>query len=407
MAVSFRCLADGVRFAARTDHMTTPPPRFDTWLDLIEERSAALRAAAALAPEDAAVPSCPSWTVRDLVAHAGTRQRFWTAAVTAGPARLPPPEEDTVRGGATGTAAGGLAGAAAQGLAAASAGEPLGTVEGGTAGKLAGGLTGSGSVRDASAASGPPGGGPVPDEAAADRATGGRPMPDEVVGVGPTGGRPMLDRAAAGGPFRGGPVPGASTGGGALGGEPFGGGSGPGGVAGGGVLAWAAQRTAELLAALRAAGPDAGCWTWWAEGGGGTAGEVARHHAQEIALLARDAQDAAGMPEPLPPGLAAAGVDDFLQVVLGALDGWPHAPARVAVVADEGPAWTLILDATGASAVRAAPGRARPEADATLSAPASDLLLALHRRVPWDGGPLRVAGDAALVRQLAVWQPLA
>ncbi|NUS16292.1 MAG: hypothetical protein HOY69_33660, partial [Streptomyces sp.] len=62
-----------------------PPPRFDDWLGLIEERSAALRSAARAAPSGAVVPACPGWTVEELVAHAGERQRFWAAAVAAGP----------------------------------------------------------------------------------------------------------------------------------------------------------------------------------------------------------------------------------------------------------------------------------------------------------------------------------
>ena len=122
-------------------------------------------------------------------------------------------------------------------------------------------------------------------------------------------------------------------------------------------------------------------------------------------MHARDAQEAAGAPEPLPSGLAVDAVDEFLHVGFGSMDGWPHSPARVALVADEGPAWTLILDATGASAVRSGPGEG-PEAGATLSGPAGDLLLSLYRRTSWDDGALRVTGDAALVRQLVVWPPL-
>jgi uncharacterized protein (TIGR03083 family) len=255
---------------------TSPPPRFDDWLDLIEERSAALRAAVRIAPADARIPGCPDWTVPDLVAHLGGVQRFWAAAVAAGPALRPPADGDV-----------------------------------------------------------------------------------------------------------------------------------PGRAPAGDLLQWSADSTTGLLDALRAAGADAGCWTWWAESGNAsTAGAVARHQVQEAAVHVRDAQEAAGVPEPLPSGLAVDAVDEFLHVRFGSMDGWPHSPARVALVADEGRAWTLILDATGASAVRGAAGEGRPEADAAVSAPASDLLLALYRRAPWDGSCLRVTGDAALVRQLAVWPPL-
>jgi uncharacterized protein (TIGR03083 family) len=65
-------------------------------LKLIEDRSAALRAAASDAGPDARVPGCPDWSVRDLVAHLGEVQRFWAAVVAAGPAAAPP-DEDQVR----------------------------------------------------------------------------------------------------------------------------------------------------------------------------------------------------------------------------------------------------------------------------------------------------------------------
>jgi len=62
-------------------------------LKLIEDRSAALRSAAGQAGPDTRVPGCPDWSVRDLVAHLGEVQRFWAAAVAAGPATAPPAED--------------------------------------------------------------------------------------------------------------------------------------------------------------------------------------------------------------------------------------------------------------------------------------------------------------------------
>jgi uncharacterized protein (TIGR03083 family) len=266
--------------AARTDRMTTsrfPDPGFATRLELIGERSAALRAAAGAGDFGAQVPGCPDWAVRDLVTHLGEVQRFWAAVVTAGPA-LRPPDQD--------------------------------------------------------------------------------------------------------------PAPGAAPADGLL-------------------LEWSHESTGILLDALRAAGPDAECWTWWAESGNAaTAGAVARHQVQEAAVHARDAQEAAGGPHPLPPDLAVDAVDEFLHVGFGSMDGWPYAPARVALVADEGASWTLILDGTGASAVRGGAGGTVAGAGATVSGPASDLLLALYRRAPLDGGALRLSGDSELVRQLVEWPPL-
>jgi uncharacterized protein (TIGR03083 family) len=52
------------------------------------------RSAVATAPDlDAPVPSCPEWTVFDLVQHLGTGQRWWAAIVAAGPAEAPPAKD--------------------------------------------------------------------------------------------------------------------------------------------------------------------------------------------------------------------------------------------------------------------------------------------------------------------------
>ncbi|SRR6266700_696289 len=72
--------------------MHTPP--FESLLDLIGERSAALREAAGKASPGDRVPGCPDWSLHDLVAHLGEVQRFWAAVVTAGPGRPPPADED-------------------------------------------------------------------------------------------------------------------------------------------------------------------------------------------------------------------------------------------------------------------------------------------------------------------------
>jgi uncharacterized protein (TIGR03083 family) len=65
-----------------------------TYLPLVDERSAAFRATIAAARDlDARVPGCPDWSLRDLVAHLGRVQRFWSVAVRAGAADGPPPPE--------------------------------------------------------------------------------------------------------------------------------------------------------------------------------------------------------------------------------------------------------------------------------------------------------------------------
>jgi uncharacterized protein (TIGR03083 family) len=68
-------------------------PEFPALLRLIEERSVAFRAAVASAPAlELQVPSCPEWTLLDLVQHLGEVHRHWAAAVAAGPADAAPAE---------------------------------------------------------------------------------------------------------------------------------------------------------------------------------------------------------------------------------------------------------------------------------------------------------------------------
>ncbi|MFF5860238.1 maleylpyruvate isomerase N-terminal domain-containing protein [Streptomyces sp. NPDC012751] len=75
---------------------------FPELLRLIDERSAALRAVAAAASSpDEQVPTCPGWTLFDLVRHLGEGHRRWAATVAAGPAdtrvSVPPDAEAVPR----------------------------------------------------------------------------------------------------------------------------------------------------------------------------------------------------------------------------------------------------------------------------------------------------------------------
>ncbi|MFF2167635.1 maleylpyruvate isomerase family mycothiol-dependent enzyme [Streptomyces sp. NPDC058175] len=75
-------------------------PAFEDLLALVEDRSAALRSSVAGSPDlDVRVPSCPDWSLRDLVEHLTEVHRFWAAAVVAGPSEKPPtvaPADDTL-----------------------------------------------------------------------------------------------------------------------------------------------------------------------------------------------------------------------------------------------------------------------------------------------------------------------
>jgi uncharacterized protein (TIGR03083 family) len=243
---------------------------FSEMLQLIEDRSAVLRAAAAEVDLDSLVPGCPDWSVRDLVAHLGEVQRTWAYIVAAGPSDEPPGE-------------------------------------------------------------------------------------DQVLAAEP----------------------------------------------GGDLLAWSAASTGELVRALAAAGPDQGCWTWWAAASSApaTAGAVARHQVQEAAVHAFDAQESAGHAEPLPAAVAADGVDEFVTVSLASLGPWPYEPGQVALDAAGEGTWIVDLGVEGASRHEPAAGPAKP--GAWLRGSASDLILALYGRT--TPGEVEIDGDDELAEQLLEW----
>lgn len=257
---------------------------FPDLLRLIDERSTAFRAAVVAAPSlDVQVPSCPGWTLFDLVKHLGGGDRFWGAIVGAGPADAPPAE------------------------------------------------------------------------AAAARAALEVPREREA------------------------------------------------------LSAWLAASTELLLSALREAGPENGCWTWWpASQSPQTSGGVARHRVQETAVHTYDAQLAGGAPQPLPVSLALDGVEEFLFTVCATPSAWPHKPTAFDFHTSEGRSWRLAVDADGARVTRipaptAATGESSDAAGACVHGTASELVLYLYDRIQADS--LHVDGDAGLLDLLRAWEP--
>jgi uncharacterized protein (TIGR03083 family) len=251
---------------------------FPDLLRLIDERSTAFRAAIAAAPNlDVQVPTCPEWTLFDLVRHLGEGRRAWAATIAAGP--------------------------------------------------------------DATAKSAPQGDPGAPREREA-------------------------------------------------------------------LLAWLAASTQELLDALRAAGPDRGCWAWWGRSQSPrTCGAVARRQLHEIAVHTYDAQLTVGAPQPLPDEVALDGVEEFLSTFCTTTVAWPHEPAAADYHATEGRSWRQRLSADGARAARlpAAAGEDPAAADAAARGTANELVLALYGRIPLDS--LKLDGNRHLFDQLVAWDP--
>ena len=179
------------------------------------------------------------------------------------------------------------------------------------------------------------------------------------------------------------------------------------------LLAWSAESCERLLAALREAGPDRGCWTWWAgTQSPQTSAAVARHQLQEISVHTYDALITAGTPHSLSDEIALDGVDEFLCTCCSGTAPWPHRPAAIDVHALEGASWRLTLAGDGTRTTMlpspGAPGAAtsgeeQVGADASLWGTAGDLVLVLYGRIPLDS--LTITGDRSHVDLLQAWDP--
>jgi len=140
------------------------------------------------------------------------------------------------------------------------------------------------------------------------------------------------------------------------------------------LLTWFRDGVDLSATTLEGLDPDRPAWTW---GRRKTAGFIRRRVAQETAVHCWDAVDATGAHEPIEQTIAADGVDEFLDEVLPGL-------ARNL----SGPAQTIRLrtkNTTNEWTVRAGAGTAEllpafSQADATVTATASDLLLLLWGR---------------------------
>jgi uncharacterized protein (TIGR03083 family) len=169
------------------------------------------------------------------------------------------------------------------------------------------------------------------------------------------------------------------------------------------LVDWLGESTALLLDALQEAGPDRGCWTWWGDSQSPqTAGAVARHQLQQMAVHTYDAQLAVGAPQPLPEAVALDGVDEFLSTCCATRSPWPHEPAVVDYHASEGRSWRLRLSADGAR-VAADPTPSEGAPDFSARATAHGLVMALYGRNGLES--LEIQGDARVFDQLAAWEP--
>ncbi|MFF4893606.1 maleylpyruvate isomerase N-terminal domain-containing protein [Micromonospora chersina] len=175
------------------------------------------------------------------------------------------------------------------------------------------------------------------------------------------------------------------------------------------LLAWWTESVERLTSALREAGPDRGCWTWWGDSQSPeTSGAWARRQVPEIAVHTYDVQLTVGDPEPLPDEVALDGFDDCQFTLCSTDVAWPHEPAVVDYHATEGRSWRLRLSRDGARAARLgepAASEGPDTADASAWGTASDLVLFFYGRIPPDSLILKLDGDRRIFDQLIAWDP--
>ena len=173
------------------------------------------------------------------------------------------------------------------------------------------------------------------------------------------------------------------------------------------LLDWFAASTGELLDALREAGPDRGCWTWWGSSQSPqTSGAVARHQLQQLAVHTYDAQVTVGAPQPLSAEVALDGVDEFLTTCVATKAAWPHKPAVIDYHATEGRSWRLWFSADGARTARLptpVAGKGPEVAYVSARGTAHELVMFIYGRIEMDS--LQLDGDRRVFDQLIAWEP--
>ncbi|WP_037609554.1 maleylpyruvate isomerase family mycothiol-dependent enzyme [Streptacidiphilus rugosus] len=169
------------------------------------------------------------------------------------------------------------------------------------------------------------------------------------------------------------------------------------------LIAWLADSTEQLLAALREAGPDRGCWAWWEPlASPHTVAAVARRRVPESMIHTYDAQLAAGDPQELPRTEAVGAIEEFLATVCTNTALWPHEPATMDYHAAGAGSWRQTVDAAGSRYARlTAAEAAGSKPTAAVHGTASEMALLMYMRIP--NASLRLEGDADLLQQLQDW----
>lgn len=150
----------------------------------------------------------------------------------------------------------------------------------------------------------------------------------------------------------------------------------------------------RMIRLLEATADDVPVWTWALDESDHNVGFIRRHQVQEAALHRWDIENAAtGQPQPIEPDVASDSIDEVLAITLP----WGARPDKPL----PGTVHIHCTDADGEWFIHA-DGRVEPihaKGDAAIRGGASDLLLALYERVPFD--TVEVIGDGDVAREFA------
>jgi uncharacterized protein (TIGR03083 family) len=158
---------------------------------------------------------------------------------------------------------------------------------------------------------------------------------------------------------------------------------------------WLREGAAELVAAVRSAGPSTVVWSW--AGGSAPTAFWLQRMTYEVVVHALDAALALGRPVSIEPSLAAGGVDEWLEIlpIVHAHKGTRALePGRSlhlhATDGDLGPAGEWVLRGTD-DGLTWEHGHAK--ADVAVRGGAGSLFLMLNRRLPADDPRFEIHGD--------------
>jgi uncharacterized protein (TIGR03083 family) len=155
------------------------------------------------------------------------------------------------------------------------------------------------------------------------------------------------------------------------------------------IISWFEEGAEALSKVLETHDASEKVWTWFPDEQ--TVGFWQRRMAQETAVHRWDGENAVGDAKPFDPWLAADGIAEFFDTMLPMQEAPPKGSGEtIHVHATDTPSeWVVTLTPEGA---RAEQGHAK--GDAAIRGAASDLLLALWRRIPLDA--VEMLGDRSV-----------